>query len=92
MVEQFNKLMEEARYAEAEVIAKQANDLVPRDPVVIVMVEKARLARNIAQELSMKSRGEDAFIRTMHDVSNAAIQNVGDDNPLVFDTPNAGKT
>jgi general secretion pathway protein D len=84
MVEQFNVLMDEGRFAEAEVVAKQANDLLPRDPVVVNMVEKAKLARNIAQGLSMKARGEDAFVRTMNDVQEASIQNVGDENPLVF--------
>jgi general secretion pathway protein D len=84
MVERFNVLMDEGRYAEAEVVAKQANDLVPRDPVVVNMVDKSRLARNIASELEMKRRGEDAFIGAMHDIQDASIQNVGDENPLVF--------
>lgn len=84
MVEQFNQLMDEARYAEAEVIAKQANDLVPRDPVVIVMVEKARLARNIANSLAIKADSEAGFLNAMEDVQRAGVVNVGDDNPLVF--------
>jgi general secretion pathway protein D len=84
MVEQFNILMDERRYAEAEVIARQANDLVPRDPVVIVMVEKAKLARNIAEELAIKERSEEGRINTLHDISRAAEINVGDENPLVF--------
>ncbi|HEX5103905.1 MAG TPA: hypothetical protein VFV87_08855, partial [Pirellulaceae bacterium] len=84
MVEKFNVLMEEARYAEAEVVAKQANDLVPRDPVVVTMVEKARLARHIAEELSIKAEKEDGVVRALHGISRSAIINVDDDNPLVF--------
>src|SRR5439155_14037348 len=47
MVEQFNKLMDEKRYAEAEVIARQANDISPGDTVLTTMIEKSKLARRI---------------------------------------------
>jgi general secretion pathway protein D len=84
MVEQFNQLMEERRYPEAEVIAMQARELDPRNPVVVTLVEKSRLARNIAEQYAIQEGKANAFIGSMNDVERAAIANVGDDNPLVF--------
>jgi general secretion pathway protein D len=84
MVETFNRLMEEQRYPEAEVIAMQARDIDPDDPVVVNLVEKSRLARNIAEQYSLREAKEIAFQDGLDDVDRAAIQNVGDENPLVF--------
>ncbi|MEX2175482.1 MAG: hypothetical protein WD872_14055 [Pirellulaceae bacterium] len=84
-VEQFNKLMDEQRFAEAEVISRQALELAPREPVAVNMVEKARLARNIAAAYDVRSRKEGAFNDVLGEVDAAAVQNVGDDNPYVFD-------
>ncbi|MDX1945195.1 MAG: hypothetical protein SFU86_07300, partial [Pirellulaceae bacterium] len=86
MVEQFNKLMDEQRYPEAEIIARQARDLAgPNEPVVALLLEKAKLARNLADSMSARERKESAFMRSMIDIENSAVANVGDENPLVFD-------
>ena len=43
--------MDEKRYAEAEVIARQANDIAPNEAVVVNMVEKSKLAHRIYEDL-----------------------------------------
>jgi general secretion pathway protein D len=48
LVESFNKLFDEQRYPEAEVVAKQAMEIAPDNPLTINMVEKSALARQIA--------------------------------------------
>lgn len=84
LVEQFNKLMDERRYPEAEVIARQARDIAPREAVVVSMVEKVQLLRNYSEDDSLRQRKQDYFMQAMHDVDRADAGNVGDDNPLVF--------
>ncbi len=83
MVEEFNKLLDERRYAEAEVIAKQAREIAPDYPVVTLMVEKAHLARNIAEEMSTRDRKAAGFIGAMQSVEESGIP-FDDRNPIVF--------
>jgi general secretion pathway protein D len=83
MVEQFNVLMEEQRFPEAEVIAKQANEMMPREPVVTNMVEKSRLARGIQSAMTIRDEKERGFRTSLGNVDLAAIP--GDDNePYTF--------
>lgn len=83
MVEEFNKLMDEARYAEAEVIARQARDIAPNEAVVVNMVEKARLAKAIREQDSLRERKEAGFLASLAAVEEASIA-FDDRNPLVF--------
>ena len=83
MVEEFNKLLDERRYAEAEVIAKQAREIAPDYPTVVLMVEKAHLARNIAEEMSIQERSATGFVRAMQSIGEAGIP-FDDRNPIVF--------
>jgi Flp pilus assembly secretin CpaC/thiol-disulfide isomerase/thioredoxin len=50
LVTQYNKLFDERRHAEAEVIAKQAKELDPQNPVAEVMLLKAKFVRRIASQ------------------------------------------
>jgi general secretion pathway protein D len=84
MVEQFNRLLDERRFAEAEVIARQARDLAPTEPVVINMVEKSRLARSLEEQYATRAAKENYFNGALQDVDNAAAGNVGDANPLAW--------
>lgn len=84
MVEQFNKLMDESRYAEAVVIAKKARELNPNDPVTVSMIEKGGLAVRIAEGAASKRNKENYFSDAMQDIDNSTAGNVTDANPLVF--------
>ncbi len=84
MVEQFNRLMDEKRYPEAEVIARQATDISPKESVVVQMVEKARLARTIAEDLSIRDRTERGFAAQMMSIGESGVP-FDDRNPMVFD-------
>lgn len=87
MVEQFNKLMDDRRFPEAEVLARQARDISPKETVVVMMLEKAKFARAIAEDLSIREAKEGSFLRTFDDVDRAGISIVGDENPLMFGKP-----
>jgi general secretion pathway protein D len=62
LVEQFNSLIDERRYAEAEIIAKQANEIAPQNPVTALLVEKSKFAKQIAFNEDNKARKEAGYI------------------------------
>ncbi|WP_254506709.1 general secretion pathway protein GspD [Anatilimnocola floriformis] len=91
LVEQFNKLMDDRRYAEALVIAKQAKELAPNDPVTVSLIEKGALAVGIAQSESTRRNKEEAFRQQLQDVDDAGYANVNDADPIVFNARRWGE-
>lgn len=86
MVEEFNKLMEEQRWAEAEAIAKRAADLMPQEPVVVQMREQAKVVRRLRQELAIRAEKEEGFVSALASVDQSATP-FDDRVPVVY--PNA---
>lgn len=83
MVEQFNKLLEEERFMEAEVIAKQAREMAPDYPVVTVMVEKARLVGSLIRGNRIRERSANGFSQALESVDESGIP-FDDREPFVF--------
>jgi general secretion pathway protein D len=81
--QQFNQLMEERRYAEAEVLAKRAMELAPRNPVSEQMFNTVKFIRRYENQLALRNRNEEGFIGAMDAVTAAAYQPDPDD-PLQF--------
>ena len=73
LVKEFNELMEQKKYAEAEVIAKQAKDLAPDNPVSETLILKSVLARRIDSNDKLKSAKERGFWTALDNVEQAAI-------------------
>lgn len=86
LVEEFNKLIDQERYAEAEVIAKQANELDPENPVVTTLVEKSRFVRRIASAMAIRDQKERGFHGALESVDEAS-KPFDDRNPIVFGDP-----
>ena len=84
LVEQFEQLLDERRYAEAEVIAKQAHELDPQNPTVQNLVWKSHFVRGFQEQFSIGEAKEDGFLRAMNNVDRAS-EPFDDSNPLVFD-------
>jgi len=82
LVEEFNKLLKQERYAEAEVLAKQARELDRENPVAETMFWKAQLARRVASNEDLKSRKENAFWNSLNEVEEAAVAHFG--KPMQF--------
>ncbi len=72
LVDQYNRLNEEQRYEEAEVIAKRAQELAPHELVVQVMVQKSRMMRNLDQAMQAKDKKDKGYVFQMNDVDLAA--------------------
>ncbi len=85
LVEEFNKLLDERRFSEAEIVAKQANEIAPKERITEQMMWQARFVRNISADRSLQDAQEKGWERMLgDDLTRASIANVGDENPLVF--------
>jgi general secretion pathway protein D len=73
LVEQFNKLIDERRYAEAEIIAKQAHEIAPENSVTALLVEKSKFAKQIAFNEDNKAAKEAGYLGAMNSLEEAAI-------------------
>jgi general secretion pathway protein D len=83
LVDEFNTLMDQRRYSEAEVIAKQAVELDPENPVTVVMEWKSKFARRIAFNNQLKDDKEQNFIDVLNDVELSALNPVHTD-PIAY--------
>jgi general secretion pathway protein D len=83
LVEEFNTLSEQKRFAEAEVLAKKAKELDPKNPVAETLFWKARFQRRVASNEELKLNKEEAIWKMLDEVEQAAYANVGDD-PITF--------
>jgi general secretion pathway protein D len=83
LVDEYNTLFEQRRYAEAEVVSKKAKELDPKNPVTQTLFWKARMARRVESNEQLKLDKEENFIRTLDEVEQALVNKVGD-NPIDF--------
>ncbi|MCA9049572.1 MAG: hypothetical protein KDA89_12635, partial [Planctomycetaceae bacterium] len=75
---QFNDLMRQHRYAEAELVAKKARDLNPDLPQAVIMVEKAKLQRQIALIDEMKEKKDANALDMLNGPDLAMAAPIGD--------------
>jgi general secretion pathway protein D len=83
LVDEYNKLNEELRFAEAEIKAKQVGELAPNSELSVVMVEKARIARRNFENQTTRDLTADGFLDVMHATELAAIPS-NPDEPLTM--------
>jgi general secretion pathway protein D len=87
MVEKFNRLMDEQRYAEAEVIAKQVRELDPESSIAEMLAWKSQFAKNIAGAADLRDRKAGYFDEALDDVDHAATGGATDSQPYNFGDP-----
>lgn len=83
LVEQFNNLIDDQRFAEAEVIAKQAHELEPEAEVVRSMLLTSKFAWRVQEQNRIKDDKEAGFYDTMTSVEQSGVP-FDDRHPLVF--------
>jgi general secretion pathway protein D len=83
LVEDFNSLLEEERFAEAEVIAKQVRELKPDSPISRTLMLKSRFIRRTQQQDAIDSDAEDGYVRALQSVDQSRIP-FDDREPLLF--------
>ncbi|MEC9094707.1 MAG: hypothetical protein VX438_18500 [Planctomycetota bacterium] len=84
LVENFNNLMEEQRFPEAELLARQANELAPELDVVKALVWKSKFASRMQKLNAINSGKEQGFQGAMADVVKSSTPLDDDSRPLRF--------
>ena len=85
LVEEYNELYKQQRYAEAVIVAKKAKELNPKDPSVVVMVIKGQLALQNKFNEDLKSDKEETRLKVGNDIERGLVHDLSDDHPLSFD-------
>ena len=88
LVDEFNKLMDEQRFPEAEIVAKRANEMAPDEPVVRQLVWVSKFARANFNNGSIRDEQDESALAAWESVDEAGIP-FDDRNPMRF--PNARK-
>lgn len=73
LVESYNQLIEERRYAEAELVARNLQRLQPGFPQSTIMAEKAKLLRQITFNADVRERKAYGFLKALNDVEEASV-------------------
>ena len=84
LVEDFNDLMDEQRYSEANMVAQQAAELDPNSEIVTLLRERAAIQIQLARANSIEDRQQESFLRVMNRADEASIQDVDEDIPYIF--------
>ena len=73
LVEEYNQLIEDQRYAEAERLAKQAHELAPNAEVTQNLLWQSRIIRRMQEQLSINEKKEQGFVDALAAVDNSSI-------------------
>ncbi len=73
MVDDFNKKMDEQRYADAEVVAKRAAELDPNNPVIQQLLWQSKFVRRFINNQALRARTGEGFWTQLDSVDEAAI-------------------
>jgi len=84
LVEDYNQLIDEQRYAEAELIAAQAYDLDPGSVISVMLLEKARIQKRVAKNEILQRSKEEGFLNGLDVVVESTIVNVTTNQPAVL--------
>ncbi|MFM8282428.1 MAG: hypothetical protein ACKOCW_02625 [Planctomycetaceae bacterium] len=81
LVEEYNALIDDRRYAEAEAIAKKAGQLAPTNPVVRQLLSQSRMIRRIDTQKSIEADKQAALLDVAEEAERASAPFVG---PIEF--------
>ena len=90
LVNEYNHLIEEQRYPEAEIVAKRAAELDPKNPVVAQLLVTSLSARNVRESSKAQDDLADGFVNAMLSVDKAA-KPIDDNDPYRFPDPRIWK-
>ncbi len=83
-IDEFNRLMDQQEYEKAQVVAKQAAELDPNNPVVTQIQWQAKFVRRYMNNKDIMDAKEQGFVDALNEVDHSAIPFAGDKNPLVY--------
>jgi general secretion pathway protein D len=81
LVEEYNDLVDEKRFAEAEAVAKKAGQLAPDNAVVRQLLSQSRMIRRLDAQRSIEGERQTGFLDVAEDVEGSATPFAG---PIKF--------
>ncbi len=84
LVDDYNRLFKQRRFAEAQVIAKQAEEIDPTNPVAVNMKLKAKFAARNDSNEQLRENKDNALWKTLNDVEEGFVFDVGNDKTVSF--------
>lgn len=84
LIDQFNKLIDDHRYEEAEVVAKRLRELAPNDPVALQVWQNAKFIRREMMNRELREQKDVANIRTLGDVDASSYATVFDNEEMSY--------
>ena len=81
LVDEYNTLIEQRRFAEAEAVAKKAGQLAPDNAVVRQLLAQSRVIRRIETQRTIAGSQQDGFLEAADDVGRSAAPFTG---PIEF--------
>src|SRR3972149_4696273 len=85
MVDDFNRLRDEHRYGELEVVAGRLIEMAPDEPVAQQVWQNAKFIRRTIMNRQLADAKEEAIWGTFDDVERASYANVGDGREVAYD-------
>lgn len=82
-VDEFNKLVGERRFAEAEVVAKRAHELAPNEPTVQTLVWKSKFIRWFEANNGHIEDYQEGLLTALDNVQKSSVP-FDDNNPYIF--------
>ena len=86
LVEEFNDLVDEQRFAEAQVVVRQATDLAPDNEIVVLLREKAKFLQRVTEMTDIRERKEDGVYQNFRNAEESMIPWNHDEMMLFGDT------
>ena len=73
LMDKFNNLMDQQRFPEAVLVAKQAREIAPHEPAVQAMLEKSKIARQVVSNLMRNERFQAGTLASLGGVDDAGV-------------------
>ena len=85
MVDQFNRLIDEHRYAEAEVVAQRLYEMAPEEPVAQQVWQSSKFIRREKLNRELSDMSEEGFMRIQEGIKRSAAEGlVQSENPITY--------
>lgn len=84
LVDQYNELMADQRFAEAEVIARKVEEIKPNSEIATVMRTRSVIQRRWEEQQEIQKQKEEALLNSFSDAERSAATYLRDDQPLQF--------
>ena len=84
LVDQYNELMENHRYAEAEVISKKVETIKPNTEIAAVMRARSIIQRRVEEQQEIQKLKEESLLSSFSDTERSSATYLPDRQPLQF--------